>query len=58
MWYLGDTVDDARSARAAGVPFIGVVAPEHSRRAAVIRLFEEEQAIAIIDDVNELETVL
>ena len=26
VWYLGDTVDDARSARAAGVPFIGVVA--------------------------------
>jgi HAD superfamily hydrolase (TIGR01548 family) len=58
MWYLGDTVDDARSARAAGVPFIGVVAKEHSRRADVIRLFREEQAIAIIDDVNELERVL
>jgi HAD superfamily phosphatase len=25
-WYVGDTVDDARSARAAGVPFIGVAA--------------------------------
>lgn len=58
IWYLGDTVDDARSARAAGVPFIGVVAPEHSRRDDVIRLFKEEQAIAIIDDVNELERVL
>ncbi len=58
VWYLGDTVDDARSARAAGVPFIGVVAREHSRRADVIRLFKEEQAIAIIDEVNELERVL
>jgi HAD superfamily hydrolase (TIGR01548 family) len=58
MWYLGDTVDDARSARAAGVPFIGVVAREHSRRAEVIRLFEQEQAVAMIDDVNELEAVL
>lgn len=58
IWYLGDTVDDARSARAAGVPFIGVVAREHSRRADVIRLFEQEQAVAIIDEVNELERVL
>jgi HAD superfamily hydrolase (TIGR01548 family) len=58
IWYLGDTVDDARSARAAGVPFIGVVAKGHSRRADVIRLFELEKAIAIIDNVNELERVL
>jgi HAD superfamily hydrolase (TIGR01548 family) len=57
IWYLGDTVDDARSARAAGVPFIGVVAREHSRRADVIRLFDQERAVAIIDDVNELEGV-
>ncbi len=58
IWYLGDTVDDARSARAAGVPFIGVVARDHSRRAEVIRLFEQEQAVAIIDEINELERVL
>lgn len=56
--YLGDTVDDARSARAAGVPFIGVVAPDHSRRAEVLRLFAEEQAAAVIDDINQLESVL
>lgn len=58
IFYLGDTVDDARSARAAGVPFIGVVAKEHSRRAEVLRLFEEERAVAVIDEVNELERVL
>jgi HAD superfamily phosphatase len=58
IWYLGDTVDDARSARAADVPFIGVVARDHSRRAEVIRLFEQEKAIAIIDEVNDLENVL
>jgi phosphoglycolate phosphatase-like HAD superfamily hydrolase len=30
IWYLGDTVDDARSAQSAGVPFIGVSTP-HNR---------------------------
>jgi HAD superfamily phosphatase len=58
VWYLGDTVDDARSARAAEIPFIGVVAKNHSRRTEVVRLFEREKASAIIDDVNELERVL
>jgi HAD superfamily phosphatase len=58
IWYLGDTVDDARSARAAGVPFIGVVAPNHSRRAEVLELFRQEQAASIIDDINQLESVL
>jgi len=58
MWYLGDTVDDARSARAAGVPFIGVVARNHSRRDDVLALFRQEQAIAIIDEITDLESVL
>lgn len=58
LWYLGDTVDDARSARAAGVPFIGVVAKNHSRRDEILRLFRDEQAIAIVDDINQLESVL
>ncbi len=58
LWYLGDTVDDARSARAAGVPFIGVVARDHSSRAEILRLFKEEQAIAVVDDINQLEAVL
>jgi HAD superfamily phosphatase len=58
MWYLGDTVDDARSAHAAHLPFIGVVAKDHSRRAEVIELFRAEEAVAIIDDINQLERVL
>ncbi len=33
VWYLGDTVDDARSARAAEVPFIGVASPGAPRHA-------------------------
>ncbi len=58
LWYVGDTVDDARSARAAGAAFIGVASPENPRRAELISLFTAENAAAVIDDLNQLETVL
>ena len=58
LWYVGDTVDDARSARAAGVPFIGIAARNHSRRDEILRLFQEEQAIAVLENVNEIESAL
>jgi HAD superfamily hydrolase (TIGR01548 family) len=56
--YVGDTVDDARAASGAGVPFIGIAAQTHSRRPELIRLFEQERAIAILENVNEIEAVL
>jgi HAD superfamily phosphatase len=58
LWYIGDTVDDARSARAAGVPFIGIVARNHSRRDEILRLFQQEQAVAVFENVNEIEGAL
>jgi HAD superfamily hydrolase (TIGR01548 family) len=58
LWYIGDTVDDARSARAAGVPFIGIAARNHSRRDEILRLFQQEQAIAVFENVNEIEGAL
>ena len=58
IWYIGDTVDDARSARAAGVPFIGIAARNHSRRDEILRLFQEEQAVAILENVNEIEPIV
>lgn len=58
LWYVGDTVDDARSARAAGVPFIGIAARNHSRRDEILRLFKEEQAVAVFENVNEIEGAL
>jgi HAD superfamily phosphatase len=58
LWYIGDTVDDARSARAAGVAFVGVAARNHSTRDEILRLFAEEKAVAVIENVNELEQVL
>ena len=56
--YLGDTVDDARSARAAGVPFLGVAGQHNSRRQELTRLFQSEGARAVIENVNEIEGVL
>lgn len=58
MWYVGDTVDDARCARAADVPFIGVAAMSHSSRETLIKLFAQENAAAVVENVNEVEEVL
>ncbi len=58
LWYVGDTVDDARSARAAGVPFIGIAAQNHARRDEILRLFGQEKAVAVFENVNEIEGAL
>lgn len=58
LWYIGDTVDDARCARAAGVTFVGIAAPGAPRQAELIGLFEAEGAVAVLDDINQLDTVL
>jgi HAD superfamily phosphatase len=58
LWYIGDTVDDARSARAAGVAFIGIVSKHHSTRNEILRLFDEEKAIGVVENVNEIEELL
>lgn len=58
LWYLGDTVDDARSARAAGVPFIGVSTPHNPRHAEIALLLKELGAFAVIDDINHLERLV
>jgi len=58
LWYVGDAVDDARSAGAAGVPFIGIAAAENPRRAELAALFESEKAIAVLENINQLEQVL
>jgi phosphoglycolate phosphatase-like HAD superfamily hydrolase len=57
VYYIGDTVDDARCARAAGVPFIGIAAPSNPRYLDLVFLFQEEGASAIIDDINVLPEV-
>ena len=57
IYYIGDTVDDARCARAAKVPFIGIAAPSNPRYIDLVFLFQEEGAYAIIDDINFLSEV-
>jgi HAD superfamily phosphatase len=57
LCYVGDTVDDARCARAAAVPFIGIVSPESPRRVVLKQLLEIEEPVAILADINQLEAV-
>lgn len=57
-WYIGDTVDDARCAQEAGIPFIGIAAPANPRYDDLVRVLKQHDAIAILDDINQLETVL
>jgi HAD superfamily phosphatase len=54
LLYIGDTVDDARSASAAGVAFFGIAAGDEE----LARLLEQEGAAAVLKDINELEDLL
>ena len=58
LWYVGDTVDDARCAKAAGVPFIGIAAATSARREELVSLLNSEGAKAVLEDINQLEDVL
>jgi HAD superfamily phosphatase len=58
IWYVGDTVDDARCARSAAVPFVGIASPANPRRPELAALFQAENAVAVLDDINQLESVL
>ena len=52
--YVGDNIDDALAARAAGVPFMAIIAPgEHGYRQRAAR-FRELGAIALLPRVAEL----
>lgn len=56
--YLGDNVDDANAARAARVPFVGVLprnSEERRQRGATLRKLG---ALTIIGDISELESLL
>ncbi len=54
LTYVGDNVDDARSARAAGVRFVGVTDGDASLGA----ILKREGAGAVVANVNELEGIV
>jgi HAD superfamily hydrolase (TIGR01548 family) len=56
--YVGDNIDDARCARAAGVSFVGVAARNSYRRDEIVQLFQDEGAQVVVESVNELESAL
>jgi HAD superfamily phosphatase len=56
--YVGDTVDDARCARAAGIPFIGVLPSDHLSRAELKTLFQGLGSTAIVENVGEAAELL
>jgi HAD superfamily hydrolase (TIGR01548 family) len=58
LWYVGDTVDDARASRAANVPFVGIAHHDNPRHHELVALLRNENAIAVLDNINELESVL
>jgi HAD superfamily hydrolase (TIGR01548 family) len=54
LLYVGDTVDDARCASAANVPFIGIAAPANPRHDELAALLQAEGAIRVLGDINEI----
>jgi phosphoglycolate phosphatase-like HAD superfamily hydrolase len=58
MWYVGDSVDDAAAALAAHVLFIGIADRRNPRHGDLVRLLQERSSIAVLDDINQLESVL
>ncbi len=58
IWYFGDTVDDARSAQAAGVPFIGVSTPHNHRHKEIADLLRACGAFTVISDINQVANLI
>ena len=58
MVFVGDNVDDCRSARSAGVRFVGIAAPGTPRHEETKDLFNQLGAEAVLGSVNDLEGCL
>ncbi len=56
--FVGDMVDDARAARAAGVSFIGVTAADAPHRRATVDLLLAEGARTVVESVNQIEELI
>jgi HAD superfamily phosphatase len=58
LTYIGDTIDDARAAQGANVRFVGVAHQHQPKRDELVSILQQHGAIAVLENVNELETVL
>jgi HAD superfamily hydrolase (TIGR01548 family) len=58
VFYLGDTPDDARSAKAAGVPFVGIIGMRTPKREESVEVLCGHGAIAVLKSINEVEEVI
>jgi len=47
-------VDDARAAKAAVVPFIGICAADSLRHDEIVALLNAEGALAVLENINEI----
>jgi phosphoglycolate phosphatase-like HAD superfamily hydrolase len=56
--YVGDSVDDALASRAAGIPFVGVLFGRGQTRRERRKLLEKNGAVAVVNDVVEVEGVV
>lgn len=54
MIYVGDTIDDARAAKAAKVPFIGIASPHSPKREELVEALNSVGAVRIFGDINEI----
>ncbi len=52
--YIGDTVDDARCARSAGVAFLGVLPSDHLSFQVMRQLFEKNGSLAVRENVAQV----
>ena len=55
VWYVGDSVDDALSAREAAVPFIGIAAKNSPGRGELVEILKEHGAFLVIEDINQMD---
>jgi HAD superfamily hydrolase (TIGR01548 family) len=55
IWYVGDSVDDARAAKNARIPFIGIVAKDSPHRKPLADALKSLGAQLILDDINAMD---
>ncbi len=58
VWYVGDSIDDARAAQAGKVPFIGIASPDTPDRQSLVAVLTNHGAIAVLENINQMEPIV